>query len=130
MLKKVRQLNERGATLLETMVALGLFAMAAATTGDFLVQQIRSTSQNNHYTVAYSVAEEHLETVRAEPYSTMSATTDQVVKGAVVFDISTTVEADTPAPNLKQVTVNVGWDEPGGRGDVEVQTIYTAVRRF
>ncbi len=130
MMCKTKRLNCRGTSLLEVMVALGLFALAAATTGDYLVQQIRTTSQNNHYTVAYAVAERHLETVRAEPYSTMAATTEQVVKGSVVFDVSTTVEADTPEPNLKQVTVNVEWGEPGGRADVEVQTIYTAVRRF
>ncbi len=125
-----RTLGEKGVSLLETMVALGLFMIAAATTGDFLVGQIRQTSQNNLYTVAYAVAEEQLESVRAAKYVDMTGGSDQVLKGDVVFDVATTIEADVPAPNLKQVTVNVGWAEPGGRRDVEVQTIYTSVRRF
>ncbi len=125
-----RKLGQAGVSLLETMVALGLFVIAAATTSDFLVHQIRQTSQNNLYTVAYAVAEEQLEAVRAAKYLDMAGGSEQIQKGLVVFDVATTVEANVPAPNLKQITVNVGWAEPGGRRDVEVQTIYTSVRRF
>jgi Tfp pilus assembly protein PilV len=125
-----RILGQRGISMMETMVALGLFVISAATTSDFLVRQIRQTSQNNLYTVAYAVAEEHLESVRAARYPDMLPSSDQVQKGDVVFDVSTSVETNVPAPNLKQITVQVAWNEPGGRRDVEVQTIYTAVRRF
>lgn len=125
-----RKLGQRGMSLLETLVALGLFAITTATTSDFLVQQIRRTSHNNLHTVAYAVAEEHLEAVRAAKYNDMVGGSSQIEKGSVVFDIDTTVEANVPAANLKRVTVNVGWNEPGGRRDVEVQTIYTSVRRF
>ena len=125
-----RKLGQQGLSMLETLVALGLFAMTAATTSDFLVQQIRRTSHNNLHTVAYAVAEEHLEAVRAAKYNDMQGGTTQISKGSVIFDVATTVEANVPAPNLKQVTVSVGWNEPGGRRDVEVQTIYTSVRRF
>jgi len=125
-----RVLGQRGISLMETMVALGLFVISAATTSDFLVRQIRQTSQNNLYTVAYAVAEEHLEAVRAARYLDMLPSSDQVHKGDMVFDVSTSVETNVPAPNLKQITVQVAWNEPGGRRDVEVQTIYTAVRRF
>ena len=76
------------------------------------------------------MAEEHLEAVRAARYPDMLPSTDQVAKGTVVFDVATSVETNVPAPNLKQITVNVAWNEPGGRRDVEVKTIYTSVRRF
>ncbi len=125
-----RRLGQRGFSLMETLVALGLFVVGAATTSDFLVQQIRQTSQNNLYTVAYAVAEEHLESVRAARYPDMLPSSEQVYKGSMVFDVATSVETDVPAPNLKQITVHVGWDEPGGRQDLEVKTIYTSVRRF
>lgn len=128
--KNRRRLGERGISLLETMVALGLFVVSAATTSDFLVRQIRQTSQNNLYTVAYAIAEEHLESVRASRYPDMAASNSRVVKGSVVFDVATSVEANVPAPNLKQITVQVAWVEPDGRRDVEVKTIYTSVRRF
>ena len=128
--RRRRALGQQGISLLETLVALGLFVIAAATTSNFLVSQIRQTSQNNLYTVAYAVAEEHLEAVRAAKYFDMTGSSLQVQKGAMTFDVDTTVETDVPAPNLKRITVNVGWAEPGGRRDVEVRTIYTSVRRF
>jgi len=122
--------NQRGSSLVETIVALGLFAISAATTGDFLVQQIRHAAQNNHYSIAYSMAEEHLEAVRAARYVDMVPRSQQVQKGDLTFDISTTVLKDVPAPNLKKIKVQVNWNEPGGSQQVEVETIYTAVRRF
>lgn len=125
-----RQLGQRGVSLLETMVALGLFVVSAATTSDFLVRQIRQSSQNNLYTVAYAVAEEHLESVRAARYPDMVPSSTQVEKGAVLFDVATSVETNVPAPNLKQISVQVAWTEPGGRRDIEIKTIYTSVRRF
>lgn len=122
--------GEAGVTLLETLVALGLFAITVATMGDFVVQQIRQSATNNHYSVAYSIAEEQLESVRALSYADMVPESGEVQKGSVTFRYSTDVVDDSPAPNLKTVTVNVDWNEPAGAKNVALETVYTAVRRF
>ncbi len=122
--------GEAGMTLLETLVALGLFAISVATMGDFVVQQIRQSATNNHYSVAYSIAEEQLESVRALNYADMAAESGEIQKGAVTFRYSTAVAANSPAPNLKRITVNVDWNEPAGAKNVALETVYTAVRRF
>jgi Tfp pilus assembly protein PilV len=122
--------DQAGVTLLETLAALGLFAIAAATMGDFLVQQVRQSSTNSNYSVAYSIAEERLEAVRAQRYAEMAAESGSIQKGDVSFSYSTVVDDDTPAPNLKQITVNVDWNDPGGTKNVALQTVYTAVRRY
>lgn len=122
--------GDAGVTLLETLVALGLFAISVATMGDFVVQQIRQSSTNNHYSVAYSIAEEQLESVRALSYADMAAESGSIQKGSVTFRYSTAVVNNSPAPNLKKITVNVDWDEPAGAKNVALETVYTAVRRF
>lgn len=121
--------NERGSTLLETVVAVGLFALTAATMGDFLRQQIRAGGANANYSTAYALAAEEFEDIRAMPYDDILSRTASSSQGAVTFAVDTAVVNDTPAPNMKKITVNVNWKEPGGPQNVTVHSIYTAIRR-
>ena len=117
-------------TLLETLVALGLFAISAATMGNFLVSQIRRSSSNYLYSQAYVLAEQQLETLRALPQYTdivpASATTNI---GGTQFTVATGVLNNTPADGLKQITINVSWNDHMGAQNVAVQTVYTQVQR-
>jgi hypothetical protein len=121
--------GQRGATLLETVVAVGLFALTAATMGDFLRQQIRTGGANANYSTAYALAAEEFEDIRALPYDEITSRTASLTQGALTFDVDTAVADDTPSPNMKQITVNVNWNEPGGPQHVTVHSIYTEVRR-
>ena len=121
--------GERGVSLIETVVALGLFALGVATMGDFLTRQIRAGSSNYNYTTAYTLAEEQLETLRAQRFSDMGSDETSVRKGDMTFDVATSVDDGNPEPNLKTINVNVSWNEPGGQRNVSLQTIYTAIRR-
>src|SRR5262249_37757703 len=121
--------NQRGVSLLETMVALSLFAIAAGTMGNFLVQQIRTANTNHNYTTAYSYAEQELEDVRALDYDDIAARTSSHSAGNITYAVNTQVVANSPAPNMKNITVTVNWTEPGGARSVALQTIYTAIRR-
>ena len=125
-----RRVSEDGVTLLETLVALGLFAVTAATMGNFLVAQIRMSSSNYLYSQAYVLAEQQLETLRALPQYTdivPASTTTSV--GGTQFTVATGVLNDTPADGLKQITVNVSWQDNLGSRNVAVQTVYTQVQR-
>jgi len=122
--------DEAGVSLLETLVALGLFAISVATMGDFVVQQVRKSATNNHYSVAYSIAEEQLESARALRYADITAESGEIQNGAMTFRYNTDVVDNSPAPNLKKITVHVDWDEPAGAKNVALETVYTAVRRF
>jgi hypothetical protein len=121
--------TERGSTLLETVVAVGLFALTAATMGDFLRQQIRTGGANANYSTAYALAAEEFEDIRALPYDEIVARSSSLSEGAITFAVETTVADDTPTENMKQITVNVNWREPGGPQNVTVHSIYTAIRR-
>jgi len=127
--QRARLTEERGVSLLETLVALSLFAIAAGTMGDFLVRQIRMAGSNHNYTTAYSYAEQELEDVRAMDYDDIATRSATHPSGSITYTVNTQVVANSPAPNMKNITVTVSWSEPGGARNVALQTIYTAIRR-
>lgn len=121
---------QRGVTLLETLVALSLFAITAATMGKFMVTQIRRSASNYLYTEAYVLAEQQLETLRALPdYSQIVPSSNVASVGGTAFVVNTNVLNNTPADGLKQITINVNWHDNFGAQNVAVQTIYTQVQR-
>jgi Tfp pilus assembly protein PilV len=124
-----RRSGQTGVTLIETLVALGLFATTVVGIGRFLVFQVRTASENHLTSNAYTIAEEHLEGLRALEYADMAGGTTTKTLGGTQFTLVSTVATDTPAPNMKQITVNVSWKSPEGPKNVSLQTIYTGVRR-
>ena len=122
--------NQRGASLIETCVALGLFAITAAGMSQFLVGQVRRSSSNNLHTVAYSLAAEALEGARASNYGDLVDQATNHQEGGVEFTVATTVEADTPQANLKTVTATVSWTEQDGQHQVVVPVVYTEISRL
>ena len=122
------RLNERGVTLVETIVALGILALGVAGMGDFLTHQIRMSQQNNHQTIAYTLVEEELEFMRSLKFSNMDGVAKEKQEGGITFTVETTVADGVPAPNMKEITVNVSWNDPSGLQNVSVPTIYTAIQ--
>lgn len=125
-----RLASQRGLSLIETLVALGLFAVTAATMGNYLVSQLRLSSRNYLYTQAYALAEVQLESTRALHYNDMVPNSSTTNVGGTSFTVQTQIQNDTPADGLKQITVNVGWKDMQGPQNVAVQTIYTEVQRY
>lgn len=127
--RAARLRSQRGVSLLETLVALGLFAVCAATMGKYLVSQIRLSSSNYLYSQAYALAEEQLENTRALRFNDMVAGSKTVPVDGQNFVVNTAVQNDSPANGLKQITVNVAWKDSLGPKNVSVRTIYTEVQR-
>lgn len=119
--------SQQGITLIETMVALGLFALVAAAMSDFLVHQIRQSSSNYLDTLAYSLAADTLELARAARLASVAQGSTTIDEGGVTFTTTTQVENDTPSQGMKTITAVVTWNEPSGPKSVSVPTIYTEV---
>jgi len=119
----------QGTTLIETIVAVGLFALTAATMSDFLLQQIRMGGANYSYSKAYALAAQEFEDMRSMSYDDMASRSSTTTEGSTTYTVQTTVLADTPEPNMKKITVQVSWTEPSGAKNVKVYSIYTAVQK-
>ena len=124
-----RLANQRGVSLIETVAALSLFAISAATMGDFLTHQIRAAGSNTNYTVAHEIGVEELENLRSLLYEQITGEAREVQKGGMLYQVTTSVDDNVPGPNMKSISVDIGWNEPDGQRHVVVETIYTAVTR-
>jgi hypothetical protein len=115
--------------LIDSIVALGLFLLATATIGQYVVRQIRAGSTNAMYSVAYALAAQELEELRGLDYEVIDSRSGAQQEGAIEYTIDTKVVPDSPEPNMKEISVTIGWNDPDGARNVQVHTIYTGVRR-
>ena len=107
--------SERGVTLIESVVALGLFTVAAAAIGSLLVGHVRLKGSNLAATTAIVVAERELEDLRALDYADIATRRSTKTVGALTYTVTTTITNDAPAPNMKTIQTQVSWSSPAGR---------------
>ena len=119
--------HQRGATLVEALVALALFGVAATAIGNLLSQHIRMQGTNGTTTSAISLAEEELEDLRALDYGDIASRWALKVVGGNSYALQTDVVADSPAANMKSVQTTVTWSEPTGAKRYALYAIYTDV---
>jgi len=117
--------NQRGAILMESLVALGLFGIAMMTIGDLMVQHIRMEGTNGTITTAVALAAGELEDLRGMPYDNIQSRSSTQTDGALTYTITTTVVEDSPAPELKSISTQVTWTEPNGAQSFTLNAIYT-----
>ncbi|HUI25366.1 MAG TPA: type II secretion system protein [Candidatus Kryptonia bacterium] len=122
--------NQRGTTLIESLVALTLFGLTASAVGNLLVQQIRMQGWNTYRTNAIAVASAELEDLRSMDYSAIPAARSSTIQlGGMTYRVSTTALVDTPASGMKQITTTVSFTEPTGPKSYTLNAIYTAIKR-
>lgn len=124
-----RLFHNAGATLIESLVAVGLFAIVAAAVGDLLTTHIRRQVTNTTATTAISLAEAELEDLRSLDYPDMTSRSKTTAVQGVTYDVGTTVLADSPAHLMKSVTTTVTWTDPAGPHTVSLYAIYTDITR-
>jgi hypothetical protein len=124
-----RWAGNAGLTLIDTIVGLGLLLLSTATIGQFLVKQIQTGGSNTSYSTAYALAAEELEELRGLDYDSIASRSRSLQEGALTFTVATNVLADTPERNMKHISVDITWNDPGASQHVTVETIFTAVTR-
>ena len=121
--------TERGSTLLESLVALALFGVSSAAIGTLLTEHIRAQTSNVTQTTAVALAERELEDLRAMDYADIAARSSTKTVASMAYTLTTRVDANVPAVNMKSITTAVSWSEPNGSRTVTLNAIYTAVKR-
>jgi len=122
--------SQRGFTLIETVVSLGLFVLAAAAIGNLLVSQIRMENGNATKTTAISLATKELEDLRSLDYPSIPASrTSTTTVGPLTYTVTRTAAFDIPATGMSRITTTVTWTDPLGSQTYTLNAIYTDVTR-
>ena len=124
--------SQRGVSLVETLVALGLFALTAGTMGSYLVQQIRHRREQLSVHAGLRAGRDKSSSrLRALRFSRDGAGLEDRAASATPPSRSPPRFSTTRRPTgMKQITVNVGWNDPQGPSNVAVQAIYTDVQHY
>jgi len=118
-----------GSTLVESLIAMCLFALAATSTSDLLVTHVRAQGSNLNKTTSIALAERELEDLRALDYASIASRSSTQTVGGLRYTLTTTVTADVPAAGMKTINAVVSWIDLKGAQTYAINAIYAAVKR-
>lgn len=101
---------DAGFSLIESVVALGVFALVAVPALNLVTQNLTASSRLEARTLAAFVAENRMVETRLETVLTTSDTVGKVTMGNLTFVWERSV-TDTQEPGLKQIEVRVRLEE-------------------
>ena len=116
-----------GFTLLETMIAMALFASGTLAILELIQRSHVGASDGENVLIATHLAQRRMEELRRVAYASLADESQAAVddpSGLTRFQREVTVT--TPYTNLAQVVVRVYWTAPGGDTNVSLQTYRAA----
>lgn len=102
--------GQRGASLIEIMVATLILSFVAIGTAEFFVRGRTGFDQEEHKRVGVLLAQEALERTVAQPYPQIVSWVEQRTIASVDYAIAVTAETDVPDPDMMTVRSTVTWD--------------------
>jgi type II secretory pathway pseudopilin PulG len=119
--------REAGSTMIESLVAICLFAMAASALGSLFTTHIRAEGTNVRWTTAISLVEKEFEDLRSLSYDNIQSRTSSTTFGNVTYTVTTTVTPNQPDTNMKTITTAVTWTDNYGSQTYTGNAIYTTI---
>jgi type IV pilus assembly protein PilV len=119
--KKIKmRKREQGFTMIEILIAIALLLVGLLAVGQMQVMTMVTNSTANQRTTAITLAQDQMELLRTRPYANIE--TPPLSNTSGIYTRSWTVETNTPATNMKRVTMTVSWQ---GK-QVKLQSIIAA----
>jgi type IV pilus assembly protein PilV len=112
--------GEQGFTMIEILVAISLLLVGLLAVAQMQVMTTITNSTTNQRTTAITLAQDQMEILRTRPYANIESPPLSDATG--IYSRSWVVENNTPANNMKRVTVTVSWQ---GK-QVQLQSIIAA----
>jgi type IV pilus assembly protein PilV len=127
-----------GFTLIEVMIALTILAVGLLALATMQIVSIRGNAFSTEMTYATMLAQGKLEQLRNMPYDSITSITEPISATAtskgIPYTIQRTVNDNSPATDMKQITLVVLWtgapagpDKTGGQTTVQFRTTFTTV---
>jgi len=117
---------ETGFTLIETLVAMSVFAIVSLAVTSLMVKDTQMISENAQASRAIAFAQEALENLReVSVVSLTNGSWPSLVSGGTTFNVSWTATTDSPTTGMTAVVVMVNWQHKGNPRTYALQSIFT-----
>jgi type IV pilus assembly protein PilV len=134
-----KNIKQSGFTLIEVMIALVILAAGLLALASMQIVSVRSNAFSSEMTYASMLAQSRLEDVRNMNFDAVTASAriplpldaDATTKG-IAYNVERKVQNDTPAADMKTVTVIIDWKgspagSATGESTVDFTTSFTTV---
>jgi prepilin-type N-terminal cleavage/methylation domain-containing protein len=119
-----------GFTLIETLVAMVIFAIVSLAITSLMVMNTQMISENVQSSEAVGYAQELLENLREVPVASLSPGTMSSTRTSsrgTVYTVTWTVTPNTPAAGRTWVGVTIAWSHKGSPRSYATQSIFTQI---
>ncbi|HXG22897.1 MAG TPA: type II secretion system protein [Methylomirabilota bacterium] len=117
-----------GFSLIEVLVAMALFMIAATAISSLMYHSTAVISQNNYLSQAIACAQGALEEIRTQAYEDIADTAGQTCTGdGANFNVAWEVSENEPGDGMKKIVVTVSWLEKGASKSYAIETVYTKI---
>jgi prepilin-type N-terminal cleavage/methylation domain-containing protein len=115
--------GSRGFTLIEVVVAIVMLTFGVLASASLTAALMRSNRTVTNRTRAVETLRVKVEDLQSKNYAQIASGSDAATIGGITFNRSWTVTANSPAANLKTVTLTVTWGDRQGNHTISNQTI-------
>jgi prepilin-type N-terminal cleavage/methylation domain-containing protein len=115
--------SRRGFTLIEIVVAIVMLTFGVLASASLTAALMRSNRGVTNRTRAIETLRLKVEDLQSLNYSEIASGNDTATIGAITYNRAWTVTDNSPAANLKTVTLTVTWGDRQGNHTITNQTI-------
>lgn len=111
--------DQAGFTLIETLIAIAIFSIGLLAAASMQITAFQGNRTAGQQTEVVSLASQHLEELAALPYDDAQLAggmhTEAGIGPAGQYTLEWRIQADSPLPETKTITLTVRWNGRGGQ---------------